>query len=106
MSTSPFYVYMLLCKGDTIYTGMTNNLTARIITHCKGTSGSAKYTRSHKPVALLAYWECQSRSEALKLERKFKTFKRSQKLAAAQEQQPHNSLDCDWIFERDTAEKG
>jgi putative endonuclease len=97
MLPTPYFVYMLLCAGDTIYTGITSDLAVRITAHCKSTG--AKYTRSHKPMTLLAYWECESRSEALKLEWKFKRLKPQQKMRLAQEQKAKNTLPLDGLFQ-------
>jgi putative endonuclease len=80
----PYYVYMLVCSDESIYTGLTNNILKRLETHNAGTG--AKYTRSRRPVKLLAIWECQNRSEAAKLELKFKAMPRTKKFALACQQ--------------------
>lgn len=72
-------VYLLLCsKDNTLYTGITNNLEARIAAHNDGKG--AKYTKGRGPVALLKYFECNNKSEALKLEYKIKQLPREKKL--------------------------
>lgn len=72
-------VYLLECsdEGKTIYTGMTNDLTARIATHNRG--DGAKYTRGRLPVKLLKSFSCSSKSEAFKLEHKIKKLSRQEK---------------------------
>ena len=41
-------VYMLRCKGGSLYTGWTNDFEKRLAAHQSGKG--AKYTRSHLPV--------------------------------------------------------
>ena len=42
-----YYVYMLRCRGGSLYTGMTNDVARRMAMHCSGRG--AKYTRAHPP---------------------------------------------------------
>jgi putative endonuclease len=74
----PYYVYILLCEGDSFYTGYTKNLKARIRLHEKGKA--ARYTRMHKPKRLVYVEKFQSRAEAMKRERKIKKMNHLQKL--------------------------
>lgn len=72
------YVYLLKCADGTLYTGWTNDLEHRVRMHNEGKG--AKYTKSRRPVALV-YWEpCESKSAALKRERAVKRLVRAQKL--------------------------
>lgn len=73
-----WFVYILRCSDDTLYTGITNNLERRIEQHNEGKG--AKYTRGRGPVTLVKYFECASKSEALKLEYKIKQLSREEKL--------------------------
>ena len=73
-----WFVYILKCSDNTLYTGITNNLEKRIATHNSGKG--AKYTKGRLPVILLKKFETQSKSEALKLEIKIKKLSRDQKL--------------------------
>jgi len=73
-----WYVYILRCSDDTLYTGITNNLERRIKQHNEGKG--AKYTRGRGPVALVKSIECASKSEALKLEFKIKKLSKEEKL--------------------------
>jgi putative endonuclease len=84
-SETPYYVYMLLCADQTIYTGITNNVLKRVESHNTGVEGT-KYTRSRRPVTLLAVWKCKNRSEATKLEIEFKALTRAKKISLAHEQ--------------------
>ncbi|MGA3060039.1 MAG: GIY-YIG nuclease family protein [Candidatus Bathyarchaeia archaeon] len=74
----PFYVYILLCRGGSFYTGYTKDLDARTKLHENGKG--AKYTKSHKPKRI-AYVELFNlRSEAMKREREIKKLSHCQKL--------------------------
>lgn len=77
-----FYVYIVKCKDNTLYTGYTVDLEERIKTHNQGLG--AKYTRGRLPVELLYYEELNSKSEALKREYYIKSLNRKQKLKLIQ----------------------
>lgn len=71
-------VYLLICKDGTLYTGWTNDMTARLAAHNSGKG--AKYTRGRGPVRV-AYQEWfLTREEALKREAQIKKMSRPQKL--------------------------
>ena len=77
-----YFVYLLRCSDDTLYTGCTNDLDRRLAAHNAGKG--AKYTRSRRPVALV-YWEqAADRSGALRRERAIKRLTRKQKLELIQ----------------------
>jgi predicted GIY-YIG superfamily endonuclease len=74
----PFYVYILLCRDGSFYTGYTKNLEERTKLHESG--NGARYTRMHKPERV-AYVELfSSRAKAIKRERAIKKFSHQQKL--------------------------
>lgn len=63
-----YYVYMLRCKGDTLYTGITPGVVHRMRSHTGILPGGAKYTRSHPPESLAALWRTESKTDAARLE--------------------------------------
>ncbi|MCP3660183.1 MAG: GIY-YIG nuclease family protein [Bacteroidetes bacterium] len=73
-----YYVYMLKCSDETIYTGYTTNLDNRIKAHNEGKG--AKYTRGRSPVKLIWSKGFSSLSKALKEEIRIKNLTRKQKL--------------------------
>lgn len=73
-----WYVYMLECSDKTLYTGITNDLEARIARHNSGKG--ARYTRGRTPVILKASWAHASKSEAAKSEYALKKLSRQKKL--------------------------
>ena len=77
-----WYVYILRCADDTLYTGITNNLDRRIKAHNAGTA--SKYTRVRRPVTMVYREEVESKGDALRREMQIKAMPRSQKQALIQ----------------------
>lgn len=73
-----YYVYLLQCADDSIYTGTTNNIQERLKRHKDG-SGS-RYTRAKIAVRMVYTEEQPSRSAALKREAEIKSWTRQKKL--------------------------
>lgn len=82
-SEDAHYVYLLLCKDNTLYCGYTNNLIKRINTHNSGKG--ARYTKCRLPVKLIYYESFSSKSSALKREIKIKKFSKKEKLKLIQQ---------------------
>ncbi len=78
METDQNFVYIILCRDGTLYTGWTNRLEARILAHNEGRG--AKYTKSRCPVKLV--WSCAfpTKEEAMREEWRIKHLTRAQKL--------------------------
>lgn len=80
-SPSPFFmyfVYIVRCADTSLYIGTAAVLHKRIHAHNHLKSG-ARYTRSRRPVRLVKYLICDSKSQALKLEAKLKKLNKKQK---------------------------
>lgn len=75
-----YFVYILRCNDDTLYTGITTNLTRRIEEHNNSDKG-AKYTRLRRPVTLVYSEAQENRSTASKREYEIKKLKREKKLS-------------------------
>ena len=71
-------VYILRCGDDSLYTGISNDVTARVERHNAGKG--ARYTRSRLPVRLVWRRRVKDQSAALKLEAKLKKLSRAEKL--------------------------
>ncbi len=71
-------VYILECRDNTLYTGITDNLEKRIVCHNSGKG--AKYTRGRSPVVLRYAEICDSYSQALKREYAIKQLPKSRKI--------------------------
>ncbi len=63
-----YYVYMLRCEDNSIYTGITNDLQRRMDEHFNKTKKCAKYTMQHKAKKLECVFETLDRVSASKLE--------------------------------------
>lgn len=63
-----YYVYMLRCKDNSVYTGITTDIERRMMEHFKQTDKCAKYTLKHEAYKLERYWETENRVFASKLE--------------------------------------
>lgn len=74
-----FYVYVIRCEDNSLYTGYTTDVERRINEHSKRDKKGAKYTKSHKLKSVEMIWECESKSVAMSLEYFFKALKKAQK---------------------------
>jgi putative endonuclease len=61
-----WYVYLILCRGNAIYTGIALDVAARYAQHVAGSG--ARYTRANPPRRLLARFACPNQSTAGRLE--------------------------------------
>jgi len=66
-----YYVYIVRCIDDTLYTGIATDLNRRIEEH-NGSEKGAKYTRTRRPVELVYSEEYADRSSASKREYEIK----------------------------------
>ena len=74
-----FYVYVIRCEDNSLYTGYTTDIERRINEHFTRDKKGAKYTKSHKLKSVEMIWECESKSVAMSLEYFFKSLKKAQK---------------------------
>ncbi len=74
-----WHIYLLRCSDGTLYTGITVDPARRVQSHNAGRG--ARYTRTRLPVELVASREVTSQSEAMRLEKRIKTFTPQRKLA-------------------------
>ena len=74
---SSWYLYILRCKDDTFYTGITTDVEKRLEAHRTGKG--AKYTRGRCPLELVYREECGDHSIALRREWEIKKLHREEK---------------------------
>ena len=74
-----YYTYMLRCKDNSIYTGITTDVKRRVEEHMQKAEKCAKYTISHDVLKLEAVWETENRADASKLEYHIKHLTKKQK---------------------------
>jgi len=70
-------LYVLKCRDNTLYTGITIDVSRRVQQHNSGSA--SRYTRSRLPVKLIFSEPCRSRSQALKKEFAMKRLSRKKK---------------------------
>lgn len=78
MSNDNWYVYILRCSDNTLYTGVTKDLPKRMQQHNHGSEG-AKYTRGRRPVELVYHERAENRSAAQQREYSIKRLSAAQK---------------------------
>lgn len=74
-----YYVYIIRCKDNSLYTGITNNLKRRVKEHITKSKKCAKYTKNHIAMNLEAYWITEDRRLASKLEYQIKKLTKNEK---------------------------
>lgn len=74
-----WYVYMLRCRDNSLYTGYTDNVARRAAVHNAGKG--AKYTKARLPVTVVYQEECPDKSTALKREYAIKQLSKARKEA-------------------------
>ncbi|MDD4202182.1 MAG: GIY-YIG nuclease family protein [Candidatus Omnitrophica bacterium] len=73
-----YYLYIIKCSDQSLYTGITTDITRRIKEHNAGKGG--KYTRAKCPVNLMYKELHKNRSEAQIREAYIKSWTRAKKL--------------------------
>lgn len=76
-SSDPWFVYILVCRDGTFYTGITKDLDRRLKMHNDGKA--SRYTRTRGPVRLVYHEKHKNRAQALVRECAIKGFPRKKK---------------------------
>ena len=76
-----WWLYVVECRGGSLYTGIAIDVARRYEQHCSGLG--AAYTRMRPPLRLLGTMPVGTRSDALKLEYTFKQLSATEKRARA-----------------------
>ena len=79
-ATKPWFVYVVRCADDTLYTGITTDTLRRMSEHNGEAPLGARYTRSRRPVTLAYVEGANSRAIATQRERAIKKLDRRRKL--------------------------
>jgi putative endonuclease len=77
-SKGKWLVYVLKCRKNYLYTGITNNLEKRLKEHAEGRG--SKFVRAWRPFELAKILSCDNSTKARQLEYKIKKMKRATKL--------------------------
>jgi len=83
MSTKNWIVYLLRCSDDSLYCGISNDVARRVSVHNAGLG--AKYTKSRRPVELVATSRKMTKGNALKLEYGIRKLPAIKKIKALEE---------------------
>ena len=75
-----YYIYVLQCKDNSFYIGVTNNLERRTWEHNRGLTEDA-YTKNRLPTILKYFEEYQDINEAIVREKQIKGWSRKKKIA-------------------------
>ncbi|MBI3312843.1 MAG: GIY-YIG nuclease family protein [Candidatus Omnitrophica bacterium] len=73
-----WFVYILGCRDQSLYTGITNDLERRFKTHSEGKG--ARYTRTRLPLEMVYQETCRNRTEALIRECAVKALPKAKKI--------------------------
>jgi putative endonuclease len=73
-----YYVYIVKCRDDSYYTGMTNSIDRRLYEHNSGVKPDA-YTYSRRPVVLVWFESFTDPTQAIMVEKKIKGWSRRKK---------------------------
>ena len=82
-----WFVYILRCADNSLYTGITTNVDKRLDQHNGVDKCGAKYTHGRRPVTLVYQESSNSRSAASKRECAIKTLNKPQKEQLIRQQQ-------------------
>ncbi len=75
-----YYIYIIKCSGDRLYTGYTSDPEKRFNEHKTGKRG-AKFTRGFIPLSIEAIWEIiGSKGDAMRVEAFIKSLKKMDKI--------------------------
>ncbi len=77
-----YCIYILECSDGLTYTGITNDLTRRIVEHEKGLNKSC-FTYKRRPVKLIFHQEFNDVEQAIYFEKKIKKWSAKKKKALA-----------------------
>lgn len=77
-----WYVYMVRCADNSLYSGITTDLSRRLTEH-NAAKGGARYTRARQPVTLHYYELAGNRAAAAKRELALKKMRHGRKIALA-----------------------
>lgn len=78
-SHAPWWVYVIRCSDNTLYTGIARDVEKRLLQHGRATGAGAKYLRGRGPLQVVFSRQVAGRSVALRVECAIKRLSRSRK---------------------------
>ncbi|MCH8262983.1 MAG: GIY-YIG nuclease family protein [Proteobacteria bacterium] len=79
MTINSWFIYMVRCSDNSLYTGIAKDVERRIHEHNSDDKLGAKYTKARRPVALVYQEACESRSVATRREYEIRQLSREHK---------------------------
>jgi putative endonuclease len=74
-----WYVYIVRCADDSLYTGIASDVKRRVDEHNGSGTLGARYTRVRRPVELVYHEAVDSRSAAMQREHQIRRLSREEK---------------------------
>jgi len=74
-----WYLYMIRCRDDSLYTGITTDISRRLAEHVEQGPKCAKYLRGKGPLELVYSQKVGDRGAALRLETSIKNLTKADK---------------------------
>ena len=74
-----WFVYIVRCSDNSLYTGITTDVTRRLREHNGKRKNGARYTKMKRPVVMVYMKTKKTRSSALKREHAIKTLSHNEK---------------------------
>ncbi len=98
-----YYIYMLRCEDNSIYTGITTDINRRVEEHLsKDMKKCAKYTKNHTIKKVESVWQTNNRALASKLEYHIKKLSKLKKEELIKERKLKDILDENIEYEKYT----
>lgn len=88
MQNKNYFVYLLLIENGSYYCGYTDNTEKRFQKHLSGKG--AKYTRANKPLKIAWQKRFDSKSTAMKIEKRIKKLSHEQKILLIENKLPQS----------------
>ena len=76
---SDWYLYLIRCRYNTLYAGISTNVDRRLAQHQGAGNAGAKYLKGRGPLSLAFQENLGSKSLAMKVERKVKRMSKERK---------------------------
>ncbi|AMG29217.1 hypothetical protein AL542_01875 [Grimontia hollisae] len=78
-SDSPWYVYLIRARDNSLYCGVTTDVVRRLNEHQQNGMKTAKYLRGKQPLTLAWSYEAGTKQQAMSLEWKIKRLTKREK---------------------------
>ena len=95
-----YYTYIMASRGGTLYTGVTNNIHTRVLTHKQRIQPG--FTKKYNVTRLVYYEETRNINYAIAREKELKGWRRSKKISLIESFNPKwEDLAADWFSDEE-----